>query len=78
MIILEKEVELGVNYFGEFTNESLQALVNNHLIHIENNEVYFYSQKDNKYIFLMKDNGSVDDIVIKSIDSILENEMIEA
>lgn len=75
MRILDRDVVLGIDFYGNFTKESLVELQNNHLVCIEDNEVYYYSQKQDSYFFLTTIDNSIDEIVIQALDKILENEI---
>lgn len=77
MNILDRDVKLGIDYYGEFTQESLKELQSNQLVYIENSEVYFYSQRHDSYLFLTYENNTVDEIVIQALDKILENEVFK-
>lgn len=76
MRILNKEVELKVNKDGEFTRETLKALVKSELVYTDSGSVYFYSQKHDAYIFSGDiHRETIDEVVMTAIEKILSHEV---
>ncbi|PMR71817.1 hypothetical protein [Billgrantia endophytica] len=75
MLLLNKDIELTVDFDGNFTREALRHLENAKLVYIEAGSVYFYSQKHDAYIYSSSIHiNTVDEVVMEVLERILEHE----
>lgn len=75
MLILKRDIELAVDFDGNFTREALSELQKAKLVYIEAGSVYFYSQKHDAYIYSSSlHRHTVDEVVMEVLERILEHE----